>query len=215
MTQFDTIPAALMPPAVQERGVQLRGSSLARSVMRLFGWRTVFDGSLPARQGVLVAYPHTSNWDFIWGMLAKWAMGLPLVFWCKGSLFRIPLFGAWLRWLGGMPVERHAPSGAVGAMAERLKQAREADRFMWLGLSPEGTRRFQPAWRTGFYRIALQAGVPLAVAYFDYPARTVGLAGFVRLSGDEAADMAAIAALLKGRVGKKPDQAAPIQLPKP
>ncbi len=181
--------------------------------MRLLGWRVAFDGRLPARQGVLIVYPHTSNWDFVWGVLAKWSIGIPLVFWGKDSLFRVPLFGRWLRWLGGVPVQRHASRGAVGAMAQHLLDAKAEDRFMWLALAPEGTRRLQPAWRSGFYRVALQADLPLGIAYFDYARRTVGVAGFIRLSGDEARDMATIARHLACSHGRKPDQAAPIRLP--
>lgn len=189
----------------------LRGSRLARALMRACGWRVDFDGALPSAQGVVIVYPHTSNWDFVWGVLAKWAIGFPLHFWGKASLFRVPVFGAWLRWIGGVPVERDAPRGAVGAMAERLRAARRDGRFMWLALSPEGTRRYQPAWRSGFYRVALQAGVPLAVASFDYSSRTVTVHGFLELSGREDADLAAIRTALGHARGHKADQAAPIR----
>lgn len=209
----DTVPAALAPASAPRVAVRLRGSAVAHALMRAFGWRVVFDGVLPSRQGVVIVYPHTSNWDFVWGVLAKWSIGLPLVFWGKDTLFRVPLFGAWLRWLGGVPVERHAPQGAVGAMAERLVRAREQGRFMWLALAPEGTRSLRPAWRSGFYRVALQAGVPLGVAYLDYRHRTVAVAGFLDLTGDESADMAAVAGLLKNGHGRRPQLAAPIRLP--
>lgn len=209
---LSTVPAALAPAAI-DGPVRVRGSGLARALMRLLGWRVVFDGRLPARQGVLIVYPHTSNWDFVWGVLAKWSVGIPLVFWGKATLFRVPLFGRWLRWIGGLPVERTAPQGAVAAMAARLRHAREQGRFMWLALSPEGTRRYQPAWRTGFYRVARQAGVPLGVAYFDYAARAVVVAGFVDLVGDEPADLQTVAQLLAPSHGKRPAQAAPIRFP--
>lgn len=206
----DTVPAALASlPA--DGPVVLRGSALARAFMRLCGWRVDFDGHLPGAQGVLIVYPHTSNWDFVWGVLAKWSIGFPLHFWGKASLFRVPLFGAWLRWIGGVPVERDAPRGAVGAMAERLQQARRQGRFMWLALSPEGTRRHQPAWRSGFYRVALQAGVPLALVSFDYPSRTIAVHGFLQVTGREDADLAAIQHTLGAARGCKPDQAAPIR----
>jgi hypothetical protein len=107
-----TVPcAADAPRTIAERPVQLRGSAVARRLLRLAGWRVAFDG-LPARQGVVIVYPHTSNWDFIVGVLAKWSIGIPVAFWGKASLFRVPLFGRWLRWLGGVPVgavHRKAP----------------------------------------------------------------------------------------------------------
>jgi len=127
-----------MAQELGERPVQLRGSRLARAALRLAGWRLHFDG-LPAAQGVVVVYPHTSNWDFPVALLAKWAVGLPVTFWGKDTLFRVPLFGHWLRWLGGLPVARHTRQGAVGQMVDAMRAAREQGRFMWLALAPEGT----------------------------------------------------------------------------
>lgn len=197
---------------VLERPVHLRGSALARAMLGLAGWRVVFDG-LPARQGVLIVYPHTSNWDFVVGMFAKWDMGIPLAFWGKDNLFRLPLFGRWLRWIGGVPVDRHSPRGAVADMVTRLAEARRDDRFLWLALSPEGTRSYRDTWRSGFYQVALQAEVPLALAFFDYAERRVGIDSFIRLTGDAARDMAAIESRLGQRRGRKPQLASPVRLP--
>ena len=199
--------------ALAERPVQLCGSVLARAVLRLAGWQVVFDG-LPARQGVLIVYPHTSNWDFVIGVLAKWAMGMPLAFWGKHTLFGLPLFGRWLRWIGGVPVDRHNPHGAVAAMVGRFAAARHSDAFLWLALSPEGTRSYRESWRRGFYQVALQADVPLALAYFDYAERRVGVDSFICLSGDVATDMAAIAGRLGRRRGRHQHLAAPVRLPR-
>jgi 1-acyl-sn-glycerol-3-phosphate acyltransferase len=187
---------------------------VARALLRAAGWRVEFEvGELPALQGVLIVYPHTSNWDFVVGLLAKWSLGLQVAFWGKASLFRLPLFGRWLRHLGGLPVERDNPQGAVGAMVDRLVAARRDGTYLWLALAPEGTRARGEHWRSGFYRVALQAGVPLGLAYFDYAQRRVGIHSFLRLSGDEAADMAAIAERIGHRVGKHPALAAPVRLP--
>lgn len=202
---------AAAPVELTARPVALRGSRLARGAMRLFGWRVVADG-LPARQGVIVVYPHTSNWDFVWAVLAKWSLGLQVTFWAKGALFRVPLFGRWLRWLGGIPVLRNAPNGIVGQMAQRLREARERDEFMWLGLSPEGTRRRTSGWRSGFHQVALQAGVPVVLAYIDYPRREVGLDSAWRLGGDAPVDLACFAQRLRGRAGRRPALAAPVRL---
>ena len=180
--------------------------------MRLAGWQLQFDG-LPARQGVLVVYPHTSNWDFPVGVLAKWGIGLPLVFWGKDTLFRVPLFGAWLRWIGGVPVHRHAPRGAVGDMVQRLRRARTQGDFLWLALAPEGTRARAPGWRSGFHRVATGAAVPLALAYLDFGRRRVGVHSCLQRSGDAAADMAEIARRYAGVQGYRPALAAPIALP--
>lgn len=193
-----------------DRPVQLRGSLMARTLLRWAGWQLRFDG-LPARQGVAIVYPHTSNWDFVVGVLAKWSVGIRVTFWGKASMFRLPLFGAWLRWQGGRPVDRHSPRGIVGQMAEELKAAKREDRFMWLALSPEGTRRLTDNWRSGFYHVALEAQVPLALVYFDFATRVIGVEKFIRLSGDVAADRDCIAEYLGHRVGKRPRMAAPVK----
>jgi 1-acyl-sn-glycerol-3-phosphate acyltransferase len=195
--------------------VQLRGSPLARWVLALFGWKVRFEG-LPALQGVLAVYPHTSNWDFIVAILAKWAVGLELNFWAKDTLFRLPGFGRWLRWVGGVPVQRHAPQGVVAQVVDGVAQARAQHRLYWLGLSPEGTRQWTPGWRSGFYQVALRAGVPLGVVSLDYGRKLVNATTFIELTGDAEADFASIAALLAGVQGKNPALAAPIQpLPGP
>ena len=191
--------------------VQLKGSALARAVLGLAGWRLLFNG-LPARQGVLIVYPHTSNWDFPVAILAKWAVGLQVTFWGKDTLFKLPLFGRWLRWLGGVPVYRHSAHGIVGQMVSALTAARENGDFMWLALSPEGTRKYSAAWRSGFYHVAQQAGVPLALVYLDYRKREIGVQHFIRLTGNVLSDMAAISSVLSGRSGRNPIQAAPIRL---
>ena len=191
--------------------MQLRGSALARGLLRLAGWRVVFDG-LPARQGVLIVYPHTSNWDFVVGILAKWSIGIPVVFWGKASLFRVPGFGRWLRWLGGLPVDRLQPQGAVQAMVARMRSARERDDFLWLVLAPEGTRRRGDSWRSGFYRVAVGSGVPLGLGFLDFARREVGLRSYLQLGGEPGLDLSAIAARLGHTRGRRPEWAAPIRL---
>ncbi len=166
---------------------------------------------LPARQGVIVVYPHTSNWDFIVLVLAKWAVGIPATFWGKDTLFRWPLFGRWLRWLGGLPVARHTRQGAVGQMVDAMKDACAQGHFMWLGLSPEGTRRLTAGWRTGFYRVATQAQVPVGLAVLDFGRREVRIEKFWRLSGQPAPDLAVFAAALAGVRGCRPAQATPVR----
>lgn len=206
------MPSAAEPPReLTGRPVQLQGSALARLLLRAAGWRVLFHG-LPARRGVVIIYPHTSNWDFVVGIMAKWSIGIPVTFWGKSSLFRVPLFGAWLRWLGGVPVDRERSQGAVQAMIERFEQAHAGDEFLWLALAPEGTRRASGGWRSGFYRVALGAGVPLGLAYLDFAQREVGVVDFLQISGNREADMAAIAARLGHHRGRRPACAAPIRL---
>lgn len=189
--------------------VQFKGSALARSLLRLMGWRVVFEG-LPGHQGVAIVYPHTSNWDFIIGILAKWAIGIPARFWGKDTLFDVPLFGSWLRWVGGLPIDRRAANGAVGQMVETFRTHEQQGRMLWLGLAPEGTRKRTPGWRSGFYQVALGAGVPLGIVRLDWGRRELRFVDFMTPCGDEAADYARLNALYEDVRGYHADQACPI-----
>jgi 1-acyl-sn-glycerol-3-phosphate acyltransferase len=191
--------------------VQFQGSRVAKALLRGLGWRVVFEG-LPALQGVVVVYPHTSNWDFVIAVLIKWSLGIPVQFWGKDALFRIPLFGGWLSWLGGVPVSRTAPQGVVEQMALMMKQKKASGQYFWLALSPEGTRKRTAGWRSGFYRLALQADVPVGLAALDYPHKQLVFRDFVRLTGRETEDMARIAEALGECQGFKPGAAAPVRL---
>lgn len=191
--------------------VQFRGSGLARWLLRVLGWRVDFEG-LPTQQGVIVVYPHTSNWDFPIAVLLKWAVGIPVMFWGKHTLFRIPLFGAWLGWLGGVPVSRASPQGVVGQMTALMKQKKALGQYFWLALSPEGTRRLTGGWRSGFYRLALEADVPVGLAGLDYSRKRLVFRDFVRLSGDQDYDLQRMAQVLTDIHGLRAGAAAPVRL---
>jgi 1-acyl-sn-glycerol-3-phosphate acyltransferase len=190
---------------------RFKGNRFAAWLLRLFGWQVKFDG-LPGNKGVIIAYPHTSNWDFVVGILAKWAMGVTLNFWAKEGLFtglsRYTLGPLMRRW-GAIRIERSKSQGVIAATIAEL----DARSYFWLALSPEGTRKYQDHWKSGFYHVALGAnggrGVPLGLAYFDFAHKTVGLTEFICLSGDEAADLQRIAAYYAPFAGKRPALAAP------
>lgn len=189
-------------------------SRLARAVLGLFGWRVDAPG-VPAEQGVILVYPHTSNWDFVVGLLAKWAIGLQLRFWGKDSLFKAPLLGRWMRWVGGVAVDRGSPHGLVADTVRQMQSAAARGERFWLAVAPEGTRSLSTGWRTGAYQVAVQAGVPVGLCYFDFERRLVSLTRFVMLSGDVQADFATFADYLGCRVGKRPELASPIQPQRP
>ena len=201
------MPVVDFPPPYS---VQFRGSRVARALLALMRWTVRFQG-FPAQQGVAIVYPHTSNWDFPVMMLVKWTTGIQASFWGKDSLFRIPVFGRWLRWLGGIPIDRTAAHGVVGSMIDRFKTARAHNEYLWLGLSPEGTRRLTSGWRSGFYSVALGAQVPLALVRLDYARREVCIDQFMALSGDVEQDYARIRLAFEDVRGYHADQAAPIQ----
>jgi 1-acyl-sn-glycerol-3-phosphate acyltransferase len=125
----------------------------------------------------------------------------------KHSLFRWPVAGL-LERLGGIPVDRRAPQGAINAIAEEF----ERREFMWLAVTPEGTRSYTDHWKSGFYRIALAAGVPCGLGYIDYPAKTLGIDTFLTFSGDMAEDMEKVAAFYSNHRGRYPEQASEIRL---
>jgi 1-acyl-sn-glycerol-3-phosphate acyltransferase len=195
--------------------VRFKGSALSRWLLGCAGWKLRYEG-FPALQGVAIIYPHTSNWDFVVMILAKWAIGIPACFWSKDSLFRIPLLGRWLSWLGGIALQRGSPQGMVGNMVNLMNQYRQEGRVLWLALSPEGTRRRMPGWRSGFYRVAVGADVPVALVHLDYSRKQIKVMDFLRMSGDIDADYARIASAYEGVGGLRPEGTSPVQpLPKP
>jgi 1-acyl-sn-glycerol-3-phosphate acyltransferase len=208
--------AALPDPSVPyyhlPQGAPLK-SRVAYAIFRAIGWKLRYGNSadihhgLRFAHGVLIVYPHTSNWDFVIAILAKWSVDLPVRFVGKDTLFSGPL-GWWFRYLGGRPVNRAQASGAVDELAALIK----AEPWCWLALSPEGTRAALPAWRSGFYHVAKRANVPVAMAYLDFASKEVGIAGFMRLTEDTEADIARIAQAFAGRRGYKPSGESPIRL---
>ena len=180
-------------------------SRLAGWVLNLFGWKLLFSG-LPAKRGVIVAYPHTSNWDFCVGMLAKWAMGIPASFLAKHTLFNIPVFGTWLKRVGGLPIDRRNPQGSVEQLKQLILQTEE----LWILFTPEGTRKKTPGWRSGFYRLAKQAQLPIGVAVLDFKNKEVGIVEFFEPSDNEDVDLEILRQIYAGRVGCRPELASPI-----
>lgn len=161
---------------------------LGRSILRLGGWRMV--GEFPdVPKAVLIGAPHSSNWDGVWGFAALLAMDLDLRILGKKELFRWPL-GPVMRFLGIIPIDRSAPGGFVAQSIETMKQADA----LWIGIAPEGTRKRVEKWKTGFWKLAHDAGVPVIQSYFHYPEKVIGIGPTITLSDDMAADMSRIRA---------------------
>ena len=185
-------------PAIPRRGNAL-ARAFARTILRMSGWEVA--GELPdLPRFVIIAAPHTSNWDFVIGVLAKYAIGLRVSFLGKDTLFRPPL-GWLMRWLGGQPVDRSSPHGVV----EQTVDAMLAAPGFVLALAPEATRKRVTRWRTGFYQIAMGAGVPIVLAYFDFGRKRVGLGPMLWPSGDLGADLKRIGEFYAGVQGKRPE----------
>lgn len=194
------LPGLLTAAPGYPRGGTWYSRALGRRLLALARWRIA--GRLPALpRFVIVVAPHTSNWDFVIGLCAKFAVGLRASWLGKHTLFRFPL-GPLLRWFGGVPVDRASPQGAVSTAIAHFRSRRQ-----WvLGLSPEGTRRPVAAWKTGFYRIAAGAGVPIVPVWLDYTTRTVGIGEPIRPVVDEAAGVTAVRRLYHKDMARHPDQ---------
>jgi len=202
------MPASPFPsaPYVDAPLVPGFGARFAGWMLRLAGWRGVLAQPVPLRC-VVVFYPHTSNWDFPLGLMAKWLFGVHFRFIAKQSLFATPL-AFWLRRWGGIPVDR---SGHTGVIARLAAEFASHDDFR-LVVAPEGTRSLTGHWKSGFYHLARAAEVPLALAFIDYRRHEVGVGGFLDLTGDVAADMARIAGFYADKTARRPEHAGPIRL---
>jgi len=179
-----------------------RGASLAswigRSLMTLTGWK--FEGTPPdLSRLVLAVAPHTSNWDFFVGVMALWALDLRLSFFGKHTIFVWPV-SAWLRSIGGIPVDRSSPHGFVGAVIDAFAGKEQ----MWFALAPEGTRKKVKHFKSGFLHIAAGAGVPVLLVYLDFTKRVIGFGPLLNPSLDVAADLAQVEAFYQTVHGCNP-----------
>ncbi len=180
---------------------------LAHLLLRLGGWTPV-GGVLDDPKAVLVAAPHTSNWDGYWALVYKVAVGLDVKFFAKKSLFWFPL-GNLLRRLGAIELDR---SRAVNAVQLAINQFENNESF-YLGLAPEGSRSLKPGWKSGFYRIAQGANVPVYIGFLDFGRKRIGIGPKVELTGDPDVDLAVIRKHYAGIKGRWPEQASPIVFP--
>jgi 1-acyl-sn-glycerol-3-phosphate acyltransferase len=181
--------------------------TLALSLLRLLGWTAVM-APPPGRKFVLVGYPHTSNWDFLYAVLWAWASGTRFRWVGKKELFP-PVLGGLMRWLGGIPVDRSKRGGDFVSQVARL-----FDRYddLWVVVAADGTRSRAEYWRTGFYYMALEAKVPLALAYIDYRRKEVGIGGYFTPTGNLEADFEQIKTFFSDKTGRNPEKQTPIRL---
>jgi 1-acyl-sn-glycerol-3-phosphate acyltransferase len=151
---------------------------------------------------VLIAAPHTSNWDLPYTLMVAFALRLNVYWMGKQSLFKAPFRGVML-WLGGIPIQRESSNNVVEASITAIQNA---DGPVQLIVPPEGTRSKARYWKTGFYYIALGANVPIVMAYMDYARKESGLGPVFEPTGNIEADMVTIQAFYAPFKGKNPDQ---------
>ncbi len=171
---------------------------LARTVLRLVRWRT--EGTLPSH-GIVVGAPHTSNWDWVFSLLLAWSQGRQPRIMVKQEFFRGPLAPI-MRATGAVSIDRANPAADIRALIDRIGAS---DDFL-LAIAAEGTRSRTDHWKSGFYRLSQQTGLPITLAFMDGPSRTVGSGPTFTPTGDLAADMDLIRAFYADKHGLHPEK---------
>jgi 1-acyl-sn-glycerol-3-phosphate acyltransferase len=181
--------------------------TVSRFILSILGWQ--LEARLPdEKKYVITGAFHTSNWDFPIGILAMWALGLKANWVGKHTLFRGPL-GPLFKLIGGIPVDRTVHTGFIQRIAE-IYQTRDE---MALTIAAEGTRSRTEHWKTGFYFIAVKAGVPIALGYLDWGNKRCGIGATLYPSGDIRQDFEIIRDFYKDKTGLRPENQGPVKLP--
>ena len=174
---------------------------IASAILAIIGWRAI-GKPLNNQRFVLIGAPHTSNWDFPLMLMVVLKLRLKPNWMGKHSLFMFP-FGGFMRWLGGIPIDRSQHNGVVDQVVEQYRQNPQ----LVVLVPPEGTRKQVKEWKTGFYHIARNAGVPILMGYLDVGKKEAGLADFFFPTGDTEADILAIRAFYADKKGIRPANA--------
>ncbi len=178
----------------------------ARAFLWLTGWRP--EGARPTEDRfVLIAAPHTSNWDLVYLLAIAAVFQLRVSWMGKHGLFRPPL-GWLMRWLGGIPVTRHQRNRLVTQMAAIFREREQ----LALVVPAEGTRGYVPHWKSGFYHISRSADVPIVMGYLDYARKRGGFGPALYPSGDVRRDMDKIREFYADKVGRHPERTGEIRL---
>ncbi len=181
----------------------------ANTILKLSGWQ--IDIVLPQQKKyILIAAPHTSNWDFPLALLCFWTLDLKIHWVAKIQMFRGPLHYLFTA-LGGIPVDRKASADFINQVVDKFYHADE----MTLAIAPEGTRSKTTYWKSGFYRIALAAKVPICFGYVDYASKTLGFKQMLYPSGEIKSDMKTIAGFYQNIQGKRPQNQGVVQVRNP
>ena len=173
-------------------------AKLAAKYLKMRGWQLV--GEMPnVKQLVMLAVPHTSNedgWNAVMGILT---LGIDVKLMGKKELFRIPVIGPFLKWGGMISIDRQKKGSTLQATLEQFNQQDQ----LWLALAPEGTRSYTDKWKTGFYHIAVGAGVPILPIAMDYKTKQIRFMPLFYPTGDYDADLPKILERYRGVLGKK------------
>lgn len=179
---------------------------IGRAFLRAAGWK-VEGARPPVDRYVIIAAPHTSNWDMPFMLAFAFIYDIPVRWMGKHTLFKPP-YGGFFRRLGGMPIIRDRPGGIVEQMIEQF----ENDQSLVLMVPAEGTRSHVDYWKSGFYHIARGANVPVVLSYLDFGRKVGGIGPAVEITGDIGADMDRIRAFYAGKTGLRPENVGVIRL---
>ena len=173
---------------------------IAKLLFKLSGWKVV--GHIPPniKKCIMIAAPHTSNWDFIWARSAFYIMGIDVRFTIKKEFMKFP-FGGIMDKMGALPVDRSKNNSLVNTMIDILEQNDE----MVIMITPEGTRKYQPRWRKGFYHAAFGANVPIILGYLDYKKKEAGIGDVFMPTGDVDSDIEKIKDFYRTKTAKYPE----------
>jgi 1-acyl-sn-glycerol-3-phosphate acyltransferase len=175
-------------------------------ILKLIGWK--LENKLPAeKKHLIIGAFHTSNWDLLLALLCFSAMKLKFNWIGKHTLFRWP-FGLLFKAIGGIPVNRSIQTGFIHRIAELYHN----NNALIIAMSPEGTRSKTEHWRTGFYYIALEANIPIALAYVNYPEKKAGIGKYFMPSGNIQQDLEIIKKYYASKKGKYPDKQGDIKI---
>jgi 1-acyl-sn-glycerol-3-phosphate acyltransferase len=170
-------------------------------LMKTAGWRTV--GEIPnISQAVVLALPHTSNVDGVYAIPSLFALDLKISIMGKHTLFKVPVFAQLLNWIGVIPINRSDKGSVLQASIDKFKTGKP----LFLGLAPEGTREYTESWKTGFYYLAVGAGVPILPVALDYNTKEVRFLSLVHPTGDIEADLPKIYAQYQGVMPRHPER---------
>ncbi|GAB3813999.1 1-acyl-sn-glycerol-3-phosphate acyltransferase [Pontibacter rugosus] len=176
---------------------------LSKLIFKVSGWTLKGTLTPENRRCVMIAAPHTSNWDLIYARAAFYLMDAPIRFTIKKEFVDAPIVGPLLKKMGALPIDRSKNTKMVDAM---IKIIRETPGDMCVMVTPEGTRKYQPRWRRGFYHVAEGTNVPIVLGYLDYAKKEAGIGPAIYPTGDMEADIERIKDFYRTKTGKYPDQ---------
>jgi len=179
----------------------LIAKSISKLYFKLTGWKTV--GAIPSsvKKCIIVGAPHTSNWDFIYARIALYIYGYKIRYLIKDSVLKNPIASWFFRVTGAIPVNRSKSNNLTGELAELLKN----EDMLYLAIPPEGTRKRVKRWKTGFYRVAIDCNIPIALAFLDYKNKQAGFMKIFYPSGNMIEDFKVIESFYSPEMAANPD----------